>query len=136
MVRLQRKRIDTQELHHLVSHPEAGAVLLFVGETRNHFQGRSVLRLEYEAYEEMALSEMRGIIVEMKKRWPDVRCAMVHRLGVVDVGEASVVIAVSAGHRENAYLASRFGIDTLKSLAPIWKKEIYSNGEVWKANQA
>ena len=132
--RLQRDVIDPMELHQHVSHAGAGAVLIFVGETRNHFEGRAVLRLEYEAYEEMALSEFALIVSEMKERWPDVRCAMVHRLGVVPVGEASVVVAVSAGHRENAYLASRFGIDSLKSRVPIWKKEIFANGEQWKAN--
>ena len=134
MIGLQTTPIDPMVLHAAVSRPESGAVLIFMGETRNNFKGRRVLRLEYEAYEEMAIQEMNRIASELQERWPDARCAMIHRLGVVPVGEVSVVVAVSAGHRKNAYLASRFGIDELKSRVPIWKKEIFETGEEWKAN--
>ena len=134
LLRLQREKIDIKELHDAVSYPTAGAVLLFLGETRNRFEDRRVISLEYEAYEEMAISELNRIVAEMTSRWSDVRCAIIHRLGEVPVGEISVVVAVSAGHRENAYLASRFGIDSLKKRAPIWKKEIFDDGEQWKAN--
>jgi molybdopterin synthase catalytic subunit len=93
-----------------------------------------VERLEYEAYGGMAEREMAQIGSRIADRWPGVRVAMVHRLGVVAVGEASVVIAVSAPHRGEAYAASRFAIDELKAHVPVWKKEVYADGSVWKAN--
>ena len=103
--------------------------------TRDNFEGRRVLKLEYEAYPEMAVAEMKKIGNEIVQKWPDVRIAMIHTLGIVPVGEASVVIAVSSPHRDAAYAASRHGIDTLKARVPIWKKEIYQDGESWKANK-
>ena len=82
----------------------------------------------------MAKTQMSVICDTIASRWPGSRVAMIHRIGVVDVGEASVVIAVSAPHRDEAYAASRFAIDTLKASVPIWKKEVYADGSVWKAN--
>ena len=110
-------------------------MLSFVGITRDHFEGKKVIRLEYEAYEAMALAQMRKIADIIQVRWPTARVAMIHRLGIVPVGEASVVISVSAPHRDEAYAASRFAIDSLKSEVPIWKKEIYEDGSEWKANE-
>ena len=126
--------IETRPLQEQVAHRGAGAVLIFEGITRDHFKGREVLRLEYEAYAPMALKEMETIGVELLKSWPQARVAMAHRIGEVAIGEASVVIAVSAPHRGAAYEASRFAIDALKARVPIWKKEFYSDGSVWKAN--
>jgi molybdopterin synthase catalytic subunit len=90
-----------------------------------------VERLEYEAYESMAVDEMRRIGEEIGRRWAVVAVSMVHRVGVVPVGEASVAVAVSAAHRDEAFAACRFGIDTLKATVPIWKKEYYEGGEHW-----
>ena len=134
MVRLTDSVIDVQAVRAAISRDEAGAVLIFEGVTRNHHDGRTVMRLEYEAYAGMAEAQMSAICSEISGRWPGGRVAMVHRVGVVAVGEASVVIGVSAPHRDEAYAASRHAIDTLKASVPIWKKEIYADGSVWKAN--
>ena len=134
MILLTAKPIEPRVLVDDVRRDEAGAVIVFEGVTRNHHDGREVVRLEYEAYAGMAETEMERIVNEVQQRWSGARISMAHRIGVVGVGEASVVIAVSAPHRDAAYAASRFAIDTLKALVPIWKKEVYSDGSVWKAN--
>ena len=134
MVELTEAVIDVGVVREAVSRDEAGAVLVFEGVTRNHHDGRAVVRLEYEAYASIAKTQMSVICDTIASRWPGSRVAMIHRIGVVDVGEASVVIAVSAPHRDEAYAASRFAIDTLKASVPIWKKEVYADGSVWKAN--
>ena len=107
------------------------ATVTFAGATRNDNAGRRVLRLEYEAYEPMALSEMRRLAGEAGERWQIVRIAISHRVGLVDIGETSVAIAVSAAHRAEAFEACRFAIDTLKRTVPIWKKEYFADGAVW-----
>ena len=127
--------IDASRVAAAVRRAEAGAVIVFEGVTRNHHDGRSVLRLEYESYAAMAESEMAAIAERIRLRWPEVRVAMVHRVGVVPVGEASVVIAVSAPHRAEAYAASQAAIDELKDRVPVWKKEVYADGEAWIANK-
>jgi molybdopterin synthase catalytic subunit len=114
-----------------VAVPEAGGIDVFIGTVRNATKGRRVLRLEFEAYESMALSEMRKIAVIAANRWPLYGVAIHHRTGVVKVGETAVVIAVSAAHRDAAFEACRYVIDTLKETVPIWKKEILEDGEVW-----
>ena len=134
MFRLTAGPIVSSDVANAVRDPESGAVIVFEGVTRNHHDGKSVERLEYEAYGGMAEREMTQIGSRVVDRWPGVRVAMVHRLGVVEVGEASVVIAVSAPHRDEAYAASRFAIDELKAHVPVWKKEVYADGSVWKAN--
>ncbi len=126
--------IDPTVVRHAVQRPEAGAVVVFEGATRNHHKGREVVRLEYEAYASMAESEMADIGRRAKRRWPEVRVAIQHRVGVVAIGETSVAIAVSAPHRGAAYEASRFAIDELKCRVPIWKREVYADGSTWKAN--
>jgi molybdopterin synthase catalytic subunit len=134
MVILTDGELDVRALADFVRRDEAGAVIVFEGVTRNHHDGRGVVRLEYEAYDGMAEAEMARISDVARERWPDVRIAMAHRIGLVGVGEASVAIAVSAPHRDTAYQASRFSIDSLKASVPIWKKEVYADGSVWKAN--
>ena len=129
--RVIESSIDTAALLTAVGDPAAGGTALFVGTTRNENEGRVVERLEYEAYEAMAVEEMRRIGDEIARRWDVVAVSMVHRVGVVPVGEASVAVAVSAAHREEAFAACRYGIDTLKSTVPIWKKEYYRGGEHW-----
>ena len=123
--------IDLTALLTAVGDPSAGGTVLFVGTTRDHNDGRAVLRLEYEAYREMALSEMTKIGRTMEARWPLQAIAMVHRVGAVPIGEASVAVVVSAAHRDAAFEACRYGIDQLKATVPIWKKEHYQGGEVW-----
>jgi molybdopterin synthase catalytic subunit len=123
--------IDPGRLLAAVGDPSAGASVLFLGTTRNENAGRRVTRLEYEAFATMAVREMRRLAREARRRWPLRRVAMVHRVGVVPVGEASVGIAVSAGHRAEAFEACHWLIDRLKELVPIWKKEHYRGGTVW-----
>jgi molybdopterin synthase catalytic subunit len=127
--------IDVGTVNAAVAHPGAGAIVTFIGTTRDHNDGRRVIRLEYEAYREMALAEMRKIGDCARQRWPIERVAIVHRIGVVPVGEASVVIAVSAGHRRAAFEACHYAIDRLKEVVPIWKKEHFEGGEIWIGSQ-
>jgi len=127
--RLVREAIDLAALQ-AVSAAD-GALALFVGVVRHENAGRRVLHLEYEAYEEMALSEMRAIEAEARGRWPVSEVRIVHRLGRMEIGEASVAVAVASPHRAEAFEACRFVIDTLKRTVPIWKKEFYADGAVW-----
>jgi MoaE-MoaD fusion protein len=114
-----------------VADPAAGAIATFVGTTRTHSRGRTVVHLEYDAYPEMAESEMARIADEVKARHDVLHVAMAHRTGHVPIGEASVVIAVSAAHRGPAMDACREAIDTLKRTVPVWKKEVFEGGEEW-----
>src|SRR6516164_9280310 len=118
-----------------VADPATGATVTFVGTTRDHNDGRAVTELEYEAYPDMALAEMRKIGETAKQRWSIAAIAIVHRIGAVPIGEASVVIAVSAAHRVAAFEACHFAIDRLKEIVPIWKKEHFDGGEVWIGSQ-
>ena len=127
--------INTQELADFVADPGAGAMATFVGMTRNTNEGRQVTRLEYECYPGMAEKEMKKIAAEVLQRWPIKKIAMVHRLGRVDIGEASVAIAVSSGHRHAAFEACHYAINQLKETVPIWKKELYEGGELWIGSQ-
>jgi molybdopterin synthase catalytic subunit len=135
MYEIVSQPIDAAAVTAAVAHPGTGATVTFIGTTRYHNDGRRVIRLEYEAYPEMALTEMRRIGEIARQRWPIERVAIVHRIGVVPLGEASVVIAVSAGHREAAFAACHFAIDRLKEVVPIWKKEHFEGGEVWIGSQ-
>jgi MoaE-MoaD fusion protein len=130
-IKVSRTPVDAAALERDVAEPHAGAVVTFVGTTRAENAGRRVIRLEYEAYEPMALSEMHRLAREAGERWRIVRIAIQHRVGLVNVGETSVAIAVSAPHRAEAFEACRFAIDRLKETVPIWKKEFYEGGEVW-----
>ena len=131
MFEISEDAIDLAVLVAHVSDPAAGAVTSFLGTTRATNRGRSVLRLEYEAYADMAVSEFEKIAAEAASRWEITRVAIVHRVGVVPLGEASVGIAVSAPHRRESIEACHFCIDSLKLVAPIWKKEHFEGGEVW-----
>jgi molybdopterin converting factor subunit 1 len=130
-ITLSRGAIDVSELERVAADPAAGAIVSFTGTTRNENAGRRVIRLEYEAYEPMALAEMRKLAREAGERWPIVRIAIRHRIGVVAIGETSVAIAVAAAHRAEAFEACRFAIDRLKAVVPIWKKEYFEGGEIW-----
>jgi molybdopterin synthase catalytic subunit len=130
-ISIVRDTVDVAALEAAVADPSAGATVTFVGTTRRDNAGRVVLSLEYEAYEPMALSEMRKLAREAGERWRIVRIAIQHRVGVVAIGETSVAIAVSAPHRAEAFEACRFAIDRLKEIVPIWKKEYFEGGEIW-----
>ena len=114
-----------------VASDDAGAIATFVGTTRAQSRGRHVVRLEYEAYEGMAEAEMKRIAIELRERHDIIDVAIHHRVGPVEIGETSVVIAVSAAHRAPALEACREAIDTLKQTVPLWKKELYAGGEEW-----
>ncbi len=106
---------------------------MFIGTVRNVTKGKKVLRLEFEAYEPMAISELKKIAKQALAQWPVQRVLIHHRTGILKVGEVPVIIAVSAAHRAAAFDACRYIIDTLKQIVPIWKKEIFEDGEVWVA---
>ena len=108
-----------------------GAVVTFLGLVRNHNVGRRVRYLEYEAYEPLAVKVFERIVAEIHERWPDVRLALHHRVGRLQIGEASVAIAARSPHRANAYAACRYAIERVKQIAPIWKREFFDGGEMW-----
>jgi molybdopterin synthase catalytic subunit len=110
---------------------EDGAVVTFLGLVRNHNLGRSVRYLEYEAYEPLALKAFERIASEIGERWPRARFALHHRIGRLEVGEASVAIATRSPHRSDAYAACRYAIERIKQIAPIWKHEFFDGGDVW-----
>jgi molybdopterin synthase catalytic subunit len=130
MIDITNKIIDTDKIIQSVITPESGAVNVFIGTTRNHSNGKSVVKLEYEAYNPMALKKMEQIRKEAHERWDVHNVALVHRIGEVAVGEASVVIAVSSSHRHEAFEACRYIIDRLKAVVPIWKREYFADGSV------
>jgi molybdopterin synthase catalytic subunit len=134
VVSLTRAPIDVASL--LATSAQDGALALFVGVVRNQNGGRAVLQLEYESYEEMALAEMERIEAEARRKWPVSEIRIVHRLGRMQIGEASVAVAVASPHRAEAFDACRFTIDTLKKSVPIWKKEFYADGAVWLEGSA
>jgi len=135
MFRVTDKPIDLKELVDYVGDPQAGAIATFIGTTRNNNEGRKVIALDYDGYSEMAEKELARIGEDAKTKWPICRMAIVHRLGPVQITEASVIIAVSAGHRDAAFAACRFAIEEIKKTVPIWKKEVYEGGEVWIGTQ-
>lgn len=131
MVALTADPIDVASaLTHLQS-AQAGAIDFFLGVVRDNTQDRPVDRLDYEAYERMALSEMQKIVADATARWPVLRCIVIHRTGTLRIGEVAVLIGVATAHRADAFDACRYIIDTIKQTVPIWKKEIFTDGEVW-----
>lgn len=131
MIKITEKPIDVQKVIDTASSLGAGAVNVFIGTVRNNAQGKNVLWLEYEAYESMAVTEIRKIIDQAAQRWPLLGWAVSHRVGTLKPGEISVVVAVSSPHRGDSFEACQYIIDTLKEKAPIWKKEIFEGGEEW-----
>jgi molybdopterin synthase catalytic subunit/molybdopterin converting factor small subunit len=129
--RIQTEPLSLDEVVDEVRSDQAGAIATFVGTTRVHSRGRTVLHLDYEAYEEMAEQVMSELAAELKTRYDVCEIAIHHRAGRVEIGEASVVIAVSAPHRQDALAACKDAIDTLKERVPLWKKEVYEGGEEW-----
>jgi molybdopterin synthase catalytic subunit len=123
--------LDGAALAEAVRTDEAGAVSVFYGVVRNSNLGRRVLYLEYDAYPPMAEKKMREIADEVRERWPVSGVAMRHRIGRLEIGEPSVIIAVASPHRGDAIEACHYAIDRLKSIVPIWKKEVFEGGEEW-----
>lgn len=130
LVRITANPLDEAELHEFVGTPESGAVVVFSGIVRNHHEGRSVLRIEYEAVEELARHKLREIAEEVLTSGKADRVAAVHRTGRVEVGEASVIVAASAEHRADAFDATRLLIDRIKEVLPVWKHEHLGDGTV------
>ena len=124
------------EMYEWCVRPDCGAVVLFSGTVRDHAEGRTdVRRLEYEAYDEMVVPKLAEIAAEARARWPMIgRLVLVHRVGSLELGESSVVAAVSAPHRGEAFTAARFAIDALKVSVPIWKREVWADGSEWATN--
>jgi molybdopterin synthase catalytic subunit len=133
MVAITDRPIDVGQVLAAVQHGQAGGINLFVGTVRNHAGPRAVIRLEYEAYGPMAERKLREIAEVARERWQLVGYAVVHRTGVLAVGEVAVAIAVSAPHRQATFEACQFMIDTIKQTVPIWKKEVYEDGQSWVA---
>jgi molybdopterin synthase catalytic subunit len=131
VIELVTTPIDPDQVVRTVASPKAGAVVTFDGIVRDHARGKSVTHLFYEAYPEMAKTEMAKIREQALERWPLQGLAIVHRTGRLEIGESSVFIAVASAHRADAFEACRFAIDTLKTSVPIWKQEHYEDGEVW-----
>jgi molybdopterin synthase catalytic subunit len=126
---LVTEAIDTEAVHRSVASPTCGAVLLFLGDVRNDFKGRSVEKITYYAYRSMAEARIRSIIEDLEAEHSGLRLNLVHRIGPIEVGETSVVIAAASPHREAAYEASRTALERLKKEVPIWKREHYVDGE-------
>lgn len=127
--------LDLQKYVDFVSSDDAGAVATFSGVTRNDFRGKAVIKLEYEAYVPMAVAKLKELCQKMRERWEVKRVAIAHRTGVVPVRHPSVIIAVSSAHRKEALEATHWAIDELKATVPIWKKEFFEDGSIWKENE-
>lgn len=130
MFEITTTAIDSPKVLASVEHPSCGGLVVFEGRVRDHHLGRQVLALEYEAYEKLALTEGRRILVEAGERHGIHAAACVHRVGKLEIGDLAVVVAVSSAHRDAAFEACRFIIDELKVRVPIWKRETYADGSV------
>ena len=131
MIKLDHNPLNIQEAIDRVSAPGVGGIDVFIGTVRDATDGKKVVALEFEAYEKMAISELQKIIDEAGARWNIHKISIIHALGRREPGELAVVIAVSAAHRDMAFAACRYVIDSLKKTVPIWKKEIFEDGEIW-----
>ena len=131
MIEITAQAIDVQKIIDAATNQGAGAVNVFIGTVRNSAQAKKVVRLEYEAYESMAVVEIKKIIDEAITQWPILGWAISHRTGLLKPGEVSVVVAVSTPHRKESFLACQYVIDSLKAKATIWKKEVFEDGEEW-----
>jgi molybdopterin synthase catalytic subunit len=132
-IQLLDQPLSLDSCQQFVANPHSGGIVHFVGTVRDHTQGKSVLRLDFEAYAPMAISEMKKIALAAAERWPIRRMAIHHRTGALAIGEIAVIIAVATPHRATAFEACQYAIDTLKQTVPIWKKEIFADGEIWVA---
>jgi molybdopterin synthase catalytic subunit len=134
MIHLTDQPIDVAAVLASVQDDGAGAVNTFIGTVRNQSTGRRVVRLDYEAYDKMAVHQMELVAAQAREKWPMLRqVAVTHRKGRLEIGDVAVVVAVSTPHRADSFAACQFIIDTIKLVVPIWKKEEYEDGSVWVA---
>ncbi len=126
-----REPLNAARLVDAVRRDESGAVVLFYGVVRNHNEGRRVQYLEYDAYEGMAEKKLREVADEVKRRFPIDDIAIAHRVGRLDIGETSLLVAVSSAHRADAFEAAHYCVDRIKQVVPIWKKEVWEDGSAW-----
>ena len=131
LIQITREPLDRNALVAAVTHPGAGGIVVFEGIVRDNARGKQVRYLEYDAYPEMAIKQMRLIVAEAEQRWGTRYIAVAHRVGRLEIGEASVIVVVATPHRAEAFEACRYIIDTLKATVPIWKKEVATDGEEW-----
>ena len=131
IITITHEPLDRAALVEAVSHPGVGGIVVFEGVVRDNARGKQVRYLEYDVYPEMAIAQIRAIVSDAEKRWGVERIAIAHRIGRLEIGEASVIVVVATPHRAEAFDACRYIIDTLKTTVPIWKKEVATNGEEW-----
>ena len=131
MIQISSQPIDIQICIDNTQSERAGAIDVFIGTVRNHNNAKKVVRLEFETYDVMAVKKMEELAQQARERWEIEKIVMVHRKGVLQIGDVAVVIAVSTPHRVASFEACQWLIDMLKQVVPIWKKEIYENGEEW-----
>lgn len=132
-VGLTKEPVPLASITTWVARPDCGAVVVFSGNARDHAEGRpGVSKLEYEAYTEIVVPRLAAIVAKARELYRDIgRMAIVHRVGLVEIGESAVVVAVSSPHRDTAFSAARYGIDTVKATVPIWKRETWEGGQSW-----
>ena len=133
MITITDQPIDVQKVIDAANSLEAGAVNAFIGTIRDNAKKKRVVRLEYEAYNSMAIAEIQKVIDEACAKWSLLGWSIVHRVGILEPGEVAVVVAISTAHRKESFEACQFIIDNVKAKAPIWKKEVFEDGEEWVA---
>ena len=133
MIEITEQQLYCEKITNLVRRDSNGAVVTFLGNTRDNFEGKGVIRLEYEAYVKMAVKKLEEIRQEMIQEFGIQDIAIAHRIGVVDIGETSLVVAVASPHRTEAFQACHKVVDRVKEIVPIWKKEVYADGSRWVA---
>jgi molybdopterin synthase catalytic subunit len=131
MFGITRDRLDPAPLVEAVRRDESGAVALFYGVVRNENLGRNVQYLEYDAYPEMAIKKMKEVADEVRAKFPVTGVGVLHRIGRLEIGETSLLVAVSSGHRSEAFAACHYAVDRIKQIVPVWKKEVWEDGEAW-----
>ena len=131
MFEITSEPLDPKRLVEAVRRDEAGAIALFYGVVRNENLGRAVHYLEYDAYPEMAVKKMREVADEVRARFPVTGIGVLHRTGRLEIGETSLLVAVSSGHRAEAFEACHFAVDRIKQIVPVWKKEVWTDGSAW-----
>ena len=135
MFEIKKAPLIVEEVVEKVRSDSCGAIATFIGTVRNASMGKKVVYLEYDAYEEMAVKKMSAVGQEVKEKWNVDKMAITHRIGKLDIGEMSVVIAISSPHRKDALEACQYTIDRIKQIVPIWKKEVWEDGEIWIGKQ-
>lgn len=130
---LTHESLSVNQVFRGIERNDAGGTVIFIGTVRDNTKGKRVIKLEFEAYEAMAVAEMRKIAHAILQRWSVLGVSIHHRLGTLTIGEIPVIIAVVSAHRQEAFEACQYAIDTLKQTVPIWKKEVFEDGDVWVA---